>query len=231
MIKGILIDFGGTIDSDGIHWFNAFSEAYAHLADVPVQLLRDAYVHTERTLGTNPIITPDFTFRQTLQLKLFIQAEYLLSKGITITDDVQDAILDYCYDKVVKHISTISKPVLEKLHTKYPLVLVTNFYGNMHTVLDEFGLSHLFKDVVESSAVGVRKPDSAIFRLGVERLNLEPSQTVMIGDSPDKDIIPSASIGCRTIWLRNKKRSGADCTPDHTVSSLTDSLSVLCPDN
>lgn len=231
MIKGILIDFGGTIDSDGIHWFNAFSDAYASVADVPVQLLWDAYVHTERTLGSNPIITPDFTFRQTLRVKLFLQAEYLLSKGITITDVVQDTILDSCYDKVVTHISTVSRPVLETLHTKYPMVLVTNFYGNMHTVLDEFGLSHLFKDIVESSVVGVRKPDSAIFRLGVDRLSLEPQETVMIGDSPDKDIIPSASIGCRTIWLRNKKRSGADCTPDHTVSSLTDSLSVLCPDN
>ena len=34
MIKGILIDFGGTIDSDGIHWFDAFREAYALVADV-----------------------------------------------------------------------------------------------------------------------------------------------------------------------------------------------------
>ena len=87
----------------------------------------------------------------------------------------------------------------------------------MHTVLDEFGLSDLFKDVVESSAVGVRKPDPAIFKLGVAALGFDPAETVMIGDSPDKDIIPAASIGCLTIWLRNKSWSGADCTPDHTV--------------
>ncbi len=46
MIKGILIDFGGTIDSDGIHWFKAFQDAYALVADVPEPLLSDAYVHT-----------------------------------------------------------------------------------------------------------------------------------------------------------------------------------------
>ena len=196
MIKGILIDFGGTIDSDGIHWFNAFSNAYAMVADVPKEMLWDAYVNTERTLGRNPIIKPTDTFCKTLQTKIALQTGYLQSKGIIIT--AQDTILDTCYNKVVKHISTVSKPVLEKLYTKYPMVLVTNFYGNMHTVLEEFGLLHLFKDVVESSVVGVRKPDPEIFRLGVKALGLEPAQTVMIGDSLDKDILPAQSIGCHT---------------------------------
>ena len=218
MIKGILIDFGGTIDSDGIQWFNAFSDAYAMVADVPKELLWDAYVHTERTLGRNPIITPTDTFCKTLQTKIALQTEYLQSKGITIT--AQDTILDTCYNKVVKHISTISKPVLERI--KLPMVLVTNFYGNMHTVLKEFGLDHLFKDVVESSVVGVRKPDPEIFRLGVKALGLEAAETVMIGDSPDKDIIPAQSIGCKTVWLQGKNRSEAQCTPDQTISSLSE---------
>ena len=220
MIKGILIDFGGTIDSDGIHWFDAFREAYALVADVPHELLWDAYVHTERTLGSNPIITPDFTFRQTLQVKLFLQAEFLKSKGILISDDAQSTMLNYCYNKVFHHISSVSKSVLEKLHAKYPMVLVTNFYGNMHTVLEEFGLSHLFKDIIESSVVGVRKPDPEIFRLGVDALGLEPAETVMIGDSSDKDIIPAQSIGCKTVWLQGKKWSDVRCTPDHIISSI-----------
>lgn len=216
MIKGILIDFGGTIDSDGIHWFNAFSDAYAMVADVPKDLLWDAYVNTERTLGRNPIIKPTDTFCKTLQTKIALQTEYLQSKGITIT--AQDTILDTCYNKVVKHISTVSKPTLERINL--PMVLVTNFYGNMHTVLEEFGLDHLFKEVVESSVVGVRKPDPAIFRLGVAALGLEPAETVMIGDSPDKDIIPAQSIGCRTILLQGKNWSEVQCTPDQTISSL-----------
>ena len=199
MIKGILIDFGGTIDSDGIHWFDQFRDAYALVADIPEPLLWDAYVHTERTLGRNPIIGPDYTFCKTLQTKIALQTEYLQQHGITVT--AQDTILDTCYNKVVKHISTISKPVLERLSAQYPMVLVTNFYGNMHTVLKEFGLDHLFKDVVESAVVGVRKPDPQIFRLGVAILGLEPQETVMIGDSQEKDILPAQSIGCQTIQI------------------------------
>ena len=218
MIKGILIDFGGTIDSDGIHWFNAFSDAYAMVADVPKELLWDAYVNTERTLGRNPIIKPTDTFCKTLQTKIALQTEYLQSKGITIT--AQDTILDTCYNKVVKHISTVSKPTLERI--KLPMVLVTNFYGNMHTVLEEFGLDHLFKDVIESSVVGVRKPDPEIFRLGVKALGLEPQETVMIGDNYEKDIVPAQSIGCHTIWLSPQSDKG-----DGSVCHLPEILSYL----
>lgn len=165
MIKGILIDFGGTIDSDGIHWFNAFREGYSVVQDMPEDVLRESYVYAERTLGRNQIITPDYSFCKTLQTKIVLQTQFLNSKGILFTK--QDTVLDYCYNKVVKHISTVSKPVLERLRSRYPIVLVTNFYGNMHTVLREFGLDHLFKAVIESSVVGVRKPDPEIFRLGV----------------------------------------------------------------
>lgn len=216
MIKGILIDFGGTIDSDGIHWFDQFRDAYALVADVPESLFWDAYVHTERTLGRNPIIGPDYTFCKTLQTKIALQTEYLQSNGVTLT--AQDTILDTCYNKVVKHISTVSKPVLERI--QLPMVLVTNFYGNMHTVLHEFGLSHLFKDVIESAVVGVRKPDPEIFRLGVKALGFEPSETLMIGDSLDKDILPAASIGCQTAWLNNKELLSMTYKSDQTITSL-----------
>ena len=208
MIKGILIDFGGTIDSDGIHWFDQFRDAYALVADVPEPLLWDAYVHTERTLGRNPIIKPTDTFCKTLQTKIALQTEYLHLHGIDVT--AQDTILDTCYNKVVRHISTVSKPVLEKLHAQYPMVLVTNFYGNMHTVLAEFGLDHLFKEVVESAVVGVRKPDPQIFRLGVAALGLQPQETLMIGDSQEKDILPAQSMGCQTFQI----------TPSSSLSSL-----------
>ena len=197
MIKGILIDFGGTIDSDGIHWFNAFREAYSVVADIPEDLLYEAYVYTERTLGRNPIIGPDYTFCKTLQTKIALQTEYLQQHGVAV--NAQDTILDTCYNKVVKHITTVSKPVLERI--KLPMVLVTNFYGNMHTVLEEFGLSHLFKDVIESAVAGVRKPDPQIFRLGVAALGLQPQETLMIGDSQEKDILPAQSIGCHTIQI------------------------------
>lgn len=51
-IKGILFDYGGTIDSNGMHWAEVIWKAY-QAEEVPVskETFREAYVHGERTLG------------------------------------------------------------------------------------------------------------------------------------------------------------------------------------
>ena len=89
------------------------------------------------------------------------------------------------------------------MYKQYPLVLVSNFYGNIDTVLKDFQIDHLFGSIIESAVVGVRKPDPLIFKLGVEKLNVPTENIVVIGDSYDKDIVPATNIGCQTIWLKS----------------------------
>jgi len=81
--------------------------------------------------------------------------------------------------------------------------MVTNFYGNMRSVLKDFQIDHFFPVIIESATAGVRKPDPQIFRLGVEALQLPANEVVVIGDSYDKDIVPAKTTGCQTIWLKN----------------------------
>ena len=84
------------------------------------------------------------------------------------------------------------------------MVLVSNFYGNVEAVLSDFGLRGYFRDIIESAVVGVRKPDPAIFGLGVEALGLKPEEVLVVGDSLRKDILPARSLGCQTAWLKGK---------------------------
>jgi putative hydrolase of the HAD superfamily len=102
--------------------------------------------------------------------------------------------------------------------------MVSNFYGNLHAVLRDFGLAHLFPIIIESAVVGVRKPDPQIFRLGVEALQLQENEVVVIGDSYDKDIIPAKLTGCRTIWLKNTGWSeyAGNETADLIISDFTE---------
>ena len=58
-IKGIIFDYGGTIDTDGIHWGELIWQEYvAAGVQVEKETYRDAYVHGERTLAKRPIILP-----------------------------------------------------------------------------------------------------------------------------------------------------------------------------
>lgn len=198
MIKGYIFDYGGTLDTGGHHWGKVIWHAYER-QQVPVSeaQFREAYVHGERTLGKNPIIQPDFTFRQTLEKKLQLQLEFLHQ------EDYLSPLLDDLYSRTQAE-TRKSREVLLRLKEQYPMVLVSNFYGNIQTVLGEFGLDGVFSQIIESAVVGVRKPDPRIFSLGVEALGLKPDEVVVVGDSIDKDIVPARQAGCHTVWFRGE---------------------------
>lgn len=227
-IKGIIFDYGGTIDTNGKHWADIIWMAYEAL-EIPItkEVFRNAYVHGERTLGVNRIIEEKHNFWHVLRLKAEIQIQWLLDNEY-LKDEAEfkkytTGIADWCYSYAQTIISGVI-PVLKKLTEKYPLVLVTNFYGNVETVLKDFHLDTFFKAVVESAVVGVRKPDPAIFKLGVEQLGIPAEDIVVVADSYDKDIEPAMSIGCKTIWLKKtgwEPYSGKE-TADVIISNFSE---------
>ena len=204
MIRGFIFDYGGTLDTGGQHWGRVIWHAYEHL-QVPVSEadFRDAYVHAERTLGKNPIIQPDFTFYKTLETKIRLQLEYLQTSYITPLTSYILPLTSHLYEATVAE-TRKSREVLLSLKKQYPMVLVSNFYGNIATVLKEFKLDGIFDTIIESAVVGVRKPDPQIFTLGVEALGMQPDEVVVVGDSMDKDIIPASKAGCHTVWFKGE---------------------------
>lgn len=205
-VKGIIFDYGGTIDSNGKHWAEVLWESYQD-QKVPVtkEQFREAYVYGERYLATNIVILPEDNFHILLKKKVDLQINYLIEKGYltknNISSDFSIAISDQCYN-FVKNLISKEKKLLTALKDRYPMVLVSNFYGNVQAVIDDFGLLEYFDDIIESAVVGVRKPDPAIFGLGVDKLGLPGSSIVVIGDSYTKDIVPASKNDCQTIWLK-----------------------------
>ena len=204
-IKGYIFDYGGTLDTGGHHWGKVIWHAYER-QQVPVSetLFREAYVHGERTLGKNPIIQPDFTFRQTLEKKLQLQLEMIEAGNEEVKSETYlQPLLNDLYAHTQAE-TRKSREVLLRLQKEYPMVLVSNFYGNIQTVLQEFGLDGIFSQIIESAVVGVRKPDPRIFTLGVEALGLKPEEVVVVGDSIDKDILTAREAGCHTVWFKGE---------------------------
>ena len=233
-IKGIIFDYGGTIDSNGKHWAEVIWEAYNE-NQIPVtkEQFREAYVYAERYLATHAIIRPDFNFREVLLAKTKLQLDFLKEKGfLTIGNNFSQyliAISNQCYTFVC-FVLKKSIPIIEALNRKYPLVLVSNFYGNIETVLKEFNLDLYFDKVIESATVKIRKPDPAIFKLGIEAFNFFPEEIVVVGDSYEKDIIPAAKNGCKTIWLKSSgwnKEEPKSVLADVIIGDFEELKSVL----
>ena len=230
-VKGILFDYGGTIDSDGLHWAEVIWTVYQE-REVPVskEVFREAYVFGERTLGKNPIVKPYHTFLDMLRLKTGLQFQWLLDGGYlspgTVRPEWAEEIAEGCYAYARKCVDK-ARPILRELSGRYPMILVSNFYGNIETVLKDFELDGLFGAIVESAVVGIRKPDPAIFRLGVERLGVEPWEAVVVGDSYDKDIVPATRVGCQTVWLKNI--GWAPYSGDETADAIIADFADLRP--
>ncbi|MDE6717388.1 MAG: HAD family hydrolase, partial [Muribaculaceae bacterium] len=149
-------------------------------------------------------IPPEHDFGDLLLITMRLELQWLSENGHFPPAEVEakaKETAEYCY-KAARSKVDEAKPVLDKLKEKYPMVLVSNFYGNVETVLKDFGLDGYFKKVIESAVVGVRKPDPKIFELGVKALGLQPEETVVVGDSYRKDIEPAEKIGCQTLWIK-----------------------------
>lgn len=225
-VKGIIFDYGGTIDTNGTHWAEVIREQYIKAGlTIDDKLFRETYVYGERALAKNPIIEPTDTFRILLEKKIAIHREYLNG---TMSSTQEKNIAQGCYQRVLDTIEK-TRNVVESLSRRYPLVLVTNFYGNMPTVLKEFALEKYFITIVESSIVGIRKPDPALFALGVEALSLPPTDVVVIGDSYRKDIFPAHTLGCHTVWIKGIGWEEEIPQPNAQPDAIIKSLEELAP--
>ena len=131
-------------------------------------------------------------------------------------------VADSCYEYVLD-ILQVTRPVVEELSKKYKLVLVSNFYGNIQTILKDFGLLDFFDEIIESSVVGVRKPDPAIYRLGVDAMGFVAKNVLVVGDSFSKDVVPAKAVGCRVAWLKGEGWGGEvidESVPDVIITNL-----------
>lgn len=268
-IKGIIFDYGGTLDTRGDHWSEVLWQGYEHfgigVADdeevepgvsIHKQAFRDAYVYGERALAVNPIVTPDFHFEDILREKLILELNFLAGKELLETgkDDAEkqaklgndsdassESLLLFLSDSEIHQIAVdmahyINAKTLDLLHENkqvlehlkqagYPMVLVSNFYGNINQVLKDAEIDGYFKDVIESAVVGVRKPNPAIFALGVCALDLPASQVLVVGDTYGKDIIPAHKLGCHTLWIKGlqwEEKQVDESIPDGIIRNLSE---------
>lgn len=231
-IKGLLFDYGGTLDTGGDHWSEIIYAAWQQ-AGVAADKgkFREAYVYAERELARERHILPGHDFHDMLLIKMKIELQWLAGQGAFPPADIDAKaaeIARICYESARATVAESAK-VLDALAAKYPIVLVSNFYGNIETVLDDFGIRKYFKKIIESAVVGVRKPDPRIFELGAEAIGMKPEELLVVGDSLRKDIEPAEKIGCQVLWLKGKGWTAEEDAMLHpnTILKLDEALTLL----
>jgi putative hydrolase of the HAD superfamily len=97
------------------------------------------------------------------------------------------------------------------------LAIVSNFEAWLENLLVELGVHESFPVRVISGVEGVEKPDPRIYALALERLGIDASEAVFVGDSPEFDVDPPAALGMATVLIDRRERY-----PGHEGPRITD---------
>jgi len=103
----------------------------------------------------------------------------------------------------------------------YRLGVISNADGRVEALLDSLGLRAHFEFVIDSGVVGVEKPDPRIFRMGVERMGVEPHEAVYVGDIYEIDVVGARNAGLHPYLIDPLGRlGGLECDTIRGIDEL-----------
>ena len=89
VIKGVIFDYGGTIDSHGDHWSEIIWQGYQEAGiSVTKEQFRTCYVFAERELARVRHILPQHNFLDLLRIKMQLELGDLAARGIISAADL-----------------------------------------------------------------------------------------------------------------------------------------------
>jgi FMN phosphatase YigB (HAD superfamily) len=214
-ITALLFDFGGTLDGPK-HWLDRFLGQYRAAAiEISREELDPAFDYATGIGYRTSKVIARFGLTDLVRFLVGQQFEYLRKSGPERIRAMLEEVGAKGRHRIVETVTSSfvretlaglehSRAVLSAINGRFKMGVVSNFYGNLELILTESRLAGYIKTVVDSSRVGIFKPDPGIYRAALKQLNAPAENTAMIGDSPEKDLAPARQLGMRTVWFRDE---------------------------
>lgn len=203
-IKAILWDFGGVITTSPFDSFNQFEQEN----DLPIDFIRGINAVNHKTnawalLESNQISEGEF---DTLFLEESSQAGYGI-KGSQILPLISQTSVRKKMVSVLRECKLHFKNVCltNNMRTGSGLAMSSN--SEHEKDVDE--VTSLFDIVIESSKVGIRKPDPAIYRLACDKMDIQPNHVVYLDDL-GINLKPAREMGMITIKVLSEAQAIRD---------------------
>jgi HAD superfamily hydrolase (TIGR01549 family) len=195
VLRAVLFDYGGTLDG-GTHWLDRFLGLY-HEAGLLVSFdcFREAFDHATRCAYADRSVG-ELDLQPLIAFHVARHMERLGVRDAGLAERVTTAFVAASRAGLAE-----SRVILEHLRRRVALGVVSNFYGNVGRLLEEANIAPLLASIIDSTRVGVSKPDPEIFALAVRQIGCDPGNTLYVGDSFEKDVVGAHAAGLRTAWL------------------------------
>jgi len=218
----VLLDFGGTLDADGVAWKERFFRLWHEEGEEITHERFDPafYAADDAVVGA---VAAAASLLETVERIVWGVARGLNVKDPAVVRRVADRFVQEAQASLRAHTRLLSL-----LSSRYRLGIVSNFYGNLAAVCTEVEIGRYFTVLVDSACVGCVKPDSRIFQAALAGLNVKPDQAVFVGDSLSRDMVGARGIGMPHIWLTPQTVPAEQpCCPDDRVIHRLEDLGRL----
>ena len=196
MITSVLFDFGGVVLSSPFDAFNAFEEANGLPPD---------FIRTINTNNPDDNAWAKFERRDvdpTEFDELFAQESEAAGHRIGGA-----TILELIHGKIrPEMVEAIRRVTAAGLRTA---CLTNNFRPSSESPPEILEVMALFDEVVESSKVGIRKPEVRFYEIALEKLGIDAAEAVFLDDL-GINLKPARAMGMTTIKVLNADQALTD---------------------
>jgi len=127
---------------------------------------------------------------------------------VEVSDDTINLLSeDYItYLTTFNHLFEGTLDILNHLKQKYQLHIITNGFDEaQQKKMDNANISKYFTTITNSEIAGVKKPNPIIFNYALDVAQAKPSESIMIGDNLEADILGALDVGFEAILFNYHK--------------------------
>ncbi len=122
--------------------------------------------------------------------------------GVALRGDEMEILFDRSY----RYNQAILDRVRALRQEGYRTALLTNSVREFQEVLKEEISGDLFDEIVDSSEVGMRKPEPEIYRVVIDRLGVDPRRTVYLDDF-EHNLGPAREVGWTVVHVTDPEQA------------------------
>ena len=228
-IKAVVFDFGGTLAEGELQTAPFEAELLQYLRSLGYQVWltdlrasqRASLSRLERVRASHRELSFEEVYTEVL-IRLYIPPE--------------EETLNHLYELYCANFAVTLLPgvedLLRGLSDGYKLAVLSNTLSDMpRRFLASQGLADLFKAIVCSKDLGIRKPDERTFMHVLEEVEAAPSEAVFVGDTLKEDVEGAGRVGMTTVWVKkgNMEETPSECEhpPRYTITTVLELSQIL----
>jgi putative hydrolase of the HAD superfamily len=94
--------------------------------------------------------------------------------------------------------------------------------------LCQLELQHMFDPVITFEDTGHRKPSHIPFERAMEIMGMSPSEVLMIGDWPERDMVGAKNLGIKTVFARyGDTKDTIESGADYDIDDISELIQIL----